>query len=116
MVVNGEPTAIFQLDLERFRRVMRAIASALYCKEHDQSCVGQWEVLSPTLLGANDIAGIPDDWQRFRDLMRRIPFQPKAAPEASVFRYGVHSFEDARHFAYALEFYGGFHIYVWNSK
>jgi hypothetical protein len=115
VVVNGERTTIFPFDLERFKRVMKAIAFGLFHKEHDQRYCGQWQVFSPTLLGANDLEGIPDDWQRFRDLMRRIPFELKAAPEPSVFCYGSHKFEDDVHFAYALQFYGGFQVYVWTA-
>jgi hypothetical protein len=113
VVVDGEPTAIFQFDLDRFKRVMKAIAFGLYYNEHGQRYGAEWHVFSPTLLGANDLAGIPDDWQRFRDLMRRIPFELRAAPEPSVFRHGIHNFDDGVHFAYALEFYGGFRVYVW---
>jgi len=114
--VDGEPAAIFRFDLPRFTRVMEAIAYALFYKENErQRYAGQWNVFSPTLLGANDFAGIPDDWEAFRDLMSRIPFAPQAAPEPTVFRYEVHNFDDGVHFAYALEFYGGFQTYVWTQ-
>ncbi len=115
VVVNGEPAAIFRFDLQRFKQVMEAIASGLFYREHDQSYAGQWQVFSPTLLGANDLAGVPDNWQAFRNLMGRIRFALRAAPEPTVFRYGVHRFEDGVHLAYALEFYGGFHVYVWTQ-
>jgi hypothetical protein len=115
-VVNGERTAIFPFDLVRFKTVMEAIAYGLFHMENNnQRYCGAWNVFSPTLLGANDLSGIPNNWQAFRGLMQQIPFVLKASPEPTVFRYGKHQFDDGIHFAYALEFYGGFHIYVWNS-
>ena len=115
VLVDGEPTAIFRFDLQRFKRVMEAIASGLFYREHILQYDRQWEVFSPTLIGANDLAGIPDGWQQFRDLMRRIPFELRATSEPSVFRFGVHDFEDGGHFAYALKFYGGFDVFVWTQ-
>jgi hypothetical protein len=113
VMVDGEQTLVFRFELERFRRVMEAIAFGLFYRENAERFGGQWQVFSPTLLAANDLVGIPDRWQTFRDLMSRVPFQLKPTPEASVFRYGVHDFNDGAHFSYALEFYGGFHAYVW---
>lgn len=115
VVVNGERTAIYPFDLVRFKRVIEAVASGIfYVENHERHC-GNWNVFSPTLLGANDLAGIPNDWQRFRNLMAQIPFEIQRSPEPTVFRYGKHQFDDHVHFAYALEFYGGFHIYIWNQ-
>lgn len=116
MIINGEETAIFPFDLERFKRVIGAIASGLFYRVEGRPYEGQWTVFSPTLLGTNDLAGIPDNWQQFRELMGRIPFEPVAVPEPSVFRHGVHTFDDGEHFAYAFEFYGGFQVFVWNSE
>ena len=116
VILDGEETAVFPFDLQRFKQVMVAIASALFYRVGGRPYKGQWKVFSPTLHGANDLVGIPDNWQQFRDLLRAIPFELKAAPEPSVFRYGVHNFDDGEHFAYLFEFYGGFHSYVWNSE
>ncbi len=114
-VIDRQPTAVFPFDLQRFKRTMEAVASGLFYREEGRRYVGQWQVFSPTLIGANDLAGVPGDWERFRDLMRKIPFGLRAAPEPSVFRYGVHAFNDGLHFAYAFQFYGGFHVYVWSA-
>jgi hypothetical protein len=116
VVLDGEQTLVFRFELERFRRVMEAIAFGLFYHENEDRFGGQWQVFSPTLLGANganDLVGIPDRWREFRMLMRRVPFQLMPTPESSVFRYGVHDFNDGAHFAYAFEFYGGFYAYVW---
>src|SRR5262249_20151942 len=85
VIVKNEPTAIFPFDLPRFKRVMEAIAYGLFCLEqkNDRYC-GQWNVFSPTLLGAADLAGIPNNWHGFRRLMEQIPFALKASPEPTV--------------------------------
>jgi hypothetical protein len=92
---------------------MEAIAYALFYRGNRGTYCHEWQVFSPTLLSANDLAGLPDNWQRFRDLMSTVPFTLRATAQPSVFRYGIHVFEDSPHFAYAFEFYGGFHVYVW---
>jgi hypothetical protein len=116
VVVNDEQTAIFPFELARFSTVMEAIAYGLfYLENNNQRFGGAWNVFSPTLLGADDLSGIPNNWQAFRALMQQIPFVLKASPEPTVFRYGKHQFDDGLHFAYALEFYGGFHVYIWSS-
>lgn len=116
VIVDGEQTAVFPFDLERFKGVMEAIAYGLfYLENNNERYCGQWNVFSPTLLGTDDLAGIPNNWHGFRELMGQIPFALKASPEPTVFRYGKHEFEDGIHFAYAFEFYGGFHVYVWNQ-
>jgi len=115
VLLNGEQTVVFRFELERFRHVMEAIAFGLFYHQNEGRFGGHWQIFSPTLLGANDLVGIPDRWQEFRVLMRRVPFHLRPAPEPSVFRYGFHDFDDGAHFAYALEFYGGFHVYVWTG-
>src|SRR3989442_1140578 len=61
VTVNGEETALFHFDLSRFKRVMEAIAFGLFFREKNLRYAGQWQTFSPTLLGANDLNGIPDD-------------------------------------------------------
>ena len=112
LTVDGEETAVFRLDLLRFRRVMEAIAYAIYYREHSMTYASGWRVFSPTLLSANDVRGIPDNWQLVRDMVRTVPFTPVATPEPEVFRLGLHTWEEGR-FAYAFEFYGGFRVFVW---
>jgi len=110
--VDGEESAVFRLDLPRFRRVMEAIAYGIYYREQGRTYAGDWRVFSPTLLSAKDIRGIPDQWQVIRNMMRTIPVTPMPTPVPEVFRYGVHTWEEGR-FAYAFEFYGGFQVFVW---
>lgn len=114
VVIDGDELPIYPFDLPRFQCVMKAIAWAIYYKENKRTYAGDWHVFSPTLLSANDLQGVPDDWQKFRRLMEKVPFTLKASPEPSVFRYGIHTW-DEEHFAYAFEFYGGFHVYVWTA-
>lgn len=116
VIINGERTATYPFDLPRFKRVMKAVAYAIFYKDNEQRKYdGNWNIFSSTLLGANDLNGVPDDWQGFRELIGRIPFALKASPEPWVFQYGTHQFDDGRHFAYAFEFYGGLRAYVWTS-
>jgi hypothetical protein len=113
--VQGEQTVVFPFDLKRFKQVISAIASGLFYRAKGQRYEGRWQVFSPTLLGATDLAGNTNAWQEFRCLTNNLPFELRPSPEPSVFRHGVHLFDDGVHFAYALEFYGGFRAYVWTQ-
>lgn len=112
LTVDGEEAAVFRIDLPRLRRVMEAIAYAIYYRENDRTYAGRWRVFRPTLLSANDVRGIPDNWRAFRGMVRTIPITPVETPVPEVFRYGTHTWEEGR-FAYAFEFYGGFQVFVW---
>jgi hypothetical protein len=113
--IDGEESAVYTFDLSRLRQVMKAIAFALYFRENGKSYEGDWHVFSPTLVSDTDLRGIPNKWQNLRDYLSTAPFILRATPEPAVFRYGLHIFDDNVHFAYALEFYGGFHVYVWTA-
>ena len=115
LVLDGEPTAVFPFDPPRFKRVMEAIAYAIYFRENGRRFEGNWEVFSPNLASENDLQGVSDKWSKFRALISAIPFQPKATPKPTVFKYGIHTFDDSGHFAYAFLFYGGFSVYVWTA-
>jgi hypothetical protein len=114
IIVDGEEAAVFRLDLPRFRRVIEAIAYAIYYRDNGRTYAGGWRIFSPTLLSANDIRGVPDNWQALRDIVRTIPITPLPTPVPEVFRYGIHMWEEG-HFAYAFEFYGGFQVFVWTK-
>ena len=93
---------------------MEAIAYAIYYRGNNRTYVEGWRVFSPTLLSANDIHGIPNNWQTLRDMVRAIPITPVAVPMPDVFRLGIHTWEEGS-FAYAFEFYGGFQVFVWTK-
>jgi len=114
-VIEGEEIALFQLELPRFERVMKAIAWGIYSRETGKTYEGDWRIFSPTLLLTDDLQGVPTTWYSFRKLISALPFTPTATPEPTVFKFGRHVFNDTFHVAYAFEFYGGFHVYAWSA-
>src|SRR5215207_1611249 len=47
ITVDGEETAVFRLDLSRFRRVMEAIAYGIFYRENGVTYAGGWRFFSP---------------------------------------------------------------------
>jgi hypothetical protein len=116
IIIDGEETGCFPFDLPRFKSVIGAITHAIYYRETGETYRGEWEVFSPNLLSQESVfQGVPDTWQKFRDMMNSVPFTLIPTPQPEVFKYGVHRFDDGVHFAYAFLFYEGFAVYVWTA-
>lgn len=88
-VVNGEETGVFKFDLERVKSVMEPIANAIYFKDYGEGYVGKWNVFITSLMSREDLAGQPNQWQPFRDLLGTLQFVAKPVPQPAIFRYAV---------------------------
>lgn len=112
-VLDGGATSLPVFDVVRFDRVMKAIASGLYCREVGQTCNGEWHVFSPTLFLTGHFRSAPPEWAKLGEFVSTVQFVGKASPEPTVFKYWQRIPSEWAHTTYAFEFYGGFHVYAW---
>lgn len=113
--IERDAVATIQLELPRFERVMKTIACGIYCRETDTTYVGDWHILSPSLILNAERTSASVNWPTAWEFVSKLPFIPIATPESAVFQYRRHVFNDKFAVAYAFEFYGGFHVYVWST-
>ncbi len=108
IIINGQETGVYTLDLPRFKKVMEAIAYAVYWRLSGKPYPGSWGLFSPSLVSHKTLyEGRPDSWEEYRHLLSRIRYEETQTPEPEIFRLGVHQFDEKR-FIYAFMFYGGF--------
>jgi hypothetical protein len=57
--LDGEPTAVFPFDMPHFKRIMEAIAYAIYFKEKVERFGSNWRVFCPNLASENGLLEYP---------------------------------------------------------
>lgn len=95
--------------MERFSRVIKAIAYALYFRDSGKPYFGDWIIHSTSLVSMN-LADNPF-MKGMRELLQKSPFVEKPAPSPSVFKYS--EFVDSKGgIIYRFEFYEGFIVHA----
>lgn len=88
IVIDGDETGAFRVDLERHKRVMGAIAYALYFRDYGRKHYGEWQIFTPSFRHAESVtSGQPDPWENFRQLLASGQYTPMPVPHPEVFRY-----------------------------
>jgi hypothetical protein len=114
-VEDGE-TGAYRIELNRYRRVMKAIAYALYFRDTGTKHAGDWQIFTPSLLfAANVYDGRRDPWEGLRQYLTSGKFTDMCASQPEVFRYGVIHSEEAQTM-YKFEFYGSFVVNAWTRR
>jgi hypothetical protein len=85
----GDETIKFTIDLERIKGVMRPIAHAVYFGDFGQRYESQWNVFVASMRSQEDLAGLPSQWQSFRDLLATLQFLPRDVSHPEIFTYGI---------------------------
>ncbi len=113
VVVDGEETAAFPLDLLRHRRVMCATAHALYFCDTGKRWDGGFQVFSPSLAHRDNLYdGYPDPADDFRRLLESGTFMPMHVSDHRVFQYGKLDMGDGQ-LLYKFVFYEAFVVNAW---
>lgn len=115
--VNGQETAVYQINLTRFKRVIRAIASALYFHDYGEKFQYQWNVYNATMVSENEgFHDRPDKVNpQMRDLVRRMPAADQDTNQSDVFKYSVYRGDEPHKVFYRLVFYGGVDVYAFGA-
>jgi hypothetical protein len=85
---------------------MKPIANALYFMDYGERYAAEWNVFVTSLKSREDLAGLPSQWQRFRDLLSSIQFVARPAPQPDIFTYA--NGEISAGIVFELVFYGSF--------
>jgi hypothetical protein len=107
-ILRGQQTAIVEVDLPRFERIIRSIAFAIYFREAGARWERDWLVYSATMVaGRLAFEGRRDRLNpSLRKTLAQIPFEIRDVPQPAVFQYGVFS-ERPGDLLYRFTFYEG---------
>jgi len=112
ILVAGEETGSFRLDMPRFKRVIRAIAFAMYYRDFGKRNDGDFDVFSTSLHSRSTLYhGAPDGYERLRNILETTSFKSMPVPQPKVFKYGV-SYPGEGQVHYRFEFYEAFVVYA----
>ena len=97
IVIEREETGAYPVDLERHKRVMGAVAHALYFHDYGRKHRGGWQVFTPSFSYAATVhGGQPDPWANFRQLLESGHYTPMPVPHPEVFRYEMLEMEEGQ--------------------
>lgn len=104
--VEGDDTAAVALDVARFKKVMSAIAYAVYFKENGRTFSGNWTIYSPGI----ELDAPARHKETVELVFKSITFNEQPTSNPDAFAYGVSTLGDR--VVYRLIFYGGFVVYM----
>jgi len=108
---QGEETGAYPIDLPRLKKVMKAIAFAMYFQDFGKRHEGDFDVFSASLYSwSNLYHGVPDGYENLRAVLSASFFKPMPVPQPKVFKYGT-SRPGEGQIHYKFEFYEGFLVY-----
>lgn len=113
MIHKGEETAVFKINLPRFKKVMRGIANAVFFKDfgHRYPYPQNWGIYGATLRTEFDYWGMPDEVNiQMRSIVGRLLTTDRNTNMPQVFQYAIYQ-EDEVKTVYKLVFYEG--VVVW---
>jgi hypothetical protein len=113
VLVEGEETGAFPIEMPRFRRVMKAIAYAMYYRDFGKRHDGDFELFSPSLNSrANLYRGEPDGFEKLRRIFESRVFKSMPVTQPKVFKYGIFYLDEGQ-IHYRFEFYEAFIVDAW---
>jgi hypothetical protein len=109
IVASSEEIGAFKVDLARVKRVMEAIAHAVYYLERGQSWPGTFEIFC-AFHSEKSLQGLPDGSERQGNFLAARPYVVRETLHPDVFELQVH--ESAAELIFAMRFYEGPWIYA----
>jgi hypothetical protein len=112
VVVDGEEAGVFRIELPRFKRVIKAIAFAMYYHDFGERNEGDFDVFSTSLSSRSHLYhGVPDGYENLRSILESTVFKSMPVPQPKVFKYGL-SRPGEGQIHYRFEFYEAFFVYA----
>lgn len=113
ILVSDQETIVYQIEMDRFKLILKAIAYAIYFKDFGESYHGDWAILSPSMVAGKVAFENSADTYNLKILeeLAKVPFVEKKVNNPQVFKY--HEYIDAGGgVIYKFEFYEGFIVCV----
>jgi hypothetical protein len=104
-----EEIGVFKADLPRVKKVVEAIAHAVYYLENGRSWPGKFEIFC-AFHSEKSLRGLPDGSEAQGNFLANRPYATRQTLHPDVFELRVH--ESERELIYAMRFYGGPWIYA----
>ena len=112
VILDGQETGAFTIELSRFKKVIKAIAYAMYVHDFGKRNEGDFDVFSPSLMSRSNLYyRMPDGCENLRSLLEACVFKSMPVPQPKVFKYGM-SRPGEGQIHYRFEFYEGFSVYA----
>jgi hypothetical protein len=112
LLVAGEETGSFRLDMPRFNRVIKAIAFAMYYHDFGKRNEGDFDIFSTSLYSQSTLYhGTPDGYENLRGRLCNVPFKSMPVPQPKVFKHGMARLGEGQ-IIYRFEFYEAFVVYA----
>jgi hypothetical protein len=112
IMLNGTQTGAYSIELPRFRRVMKAIAYAMYYLDFGKRNEGDFDLFSTSLSSASNLyQHRPDGYEEMRRVLAACAFKSMPVSHPRVFKYGI-SRPGEGQIHYKFEFYEGFNVYA----
>ena len=113
VLVEGQETGAFPVDLARHRNVMRAIAYALHFHYYGKKHRGDWQIFTPSFRYSGSMyRGEPDPWESFRSYVESGQYTPMPLPHSEVFKCRMIEMEQGQ-IIYRFEFYERVVVMAW---
>ena len=110
IILNGQKTGMFNVDLKRLEIIMRGIAAAIYFYQFQKIYSGSWGILIDSATSQEAIIeGKSDDYEIIRQMINKTNFKELRMPQPEVFRCLFHM-ENHHKLIYRFLFYGGLSI------
>lgn len=108
---EGEETGAYQIELPRLKRVMKAVAFALYYIDFGERHTGDFYIFAASLQSRSNLClGQPDGYERVRAVLSGSSFRSMPVPQPKVFKYAMLGEGNQVH--YRFEFYETFVVYA----
>lgn len=108
--IGGREVILNNINMPKFKKVIEAIAYALYYQDYDRRFDYDWHVYGTGLLSNAELLGDTHNPQ-YRQMLVQLQAVPMRTIHPHVFRYSIYDEGDYR-VIYKLEFYEGFVVHV----
>lgn len=112
IVLNGQETAIYTIEIDRFNSVMKSIAYGMHHHHFSRIYYGSWVVFCRHLVFKEAfLKGRPDNAEEMRKILTSATFQQVDARNPEIFSFGLRDNGNGR-LIFEFIFYGGLDVHV----
>jgi hypothetical protein len=112
--LDGRDVVLNHMNMRAFRKVIEAIAYALYYHDQGIRFANNWNVYGTGLMSRAELLGDSHNAE-YRRMLGQLEAQEMRTIHPHVFRYSVYD-EGGHRIIYKLEFYEGFVVHVLGAR
>lgn len=113
VILYGEQTGYFTLDLARFHSVMSAIAMGMHYHHFKKRFYGTWRVFDTATFFADSVSkSAPEGSNELQTALFGLPFDRVETPDPEIFECGVHFERKTHNVGFRFRFFSGMHVWA----